>query len=154
MAPVLSGDPVIAKSQEQSGAKTTDWVAKHAPNALPLLHQARVAVSAEATAKPAAEGDARSAAEAFLFAILNQRPLTRNRFRLNVLLDFHFGTRLAEGDLVATDARLVIEVDGYFTSADKRRTVVTVARCCATGTCVVCDSFPRRRCGLRCPKCR
>jgi very-short-patch-repair endonuclease len=113
-APVLSSGPPIAPSLEQSGTKTTDWVEKHVPNALPLLQQARAAVLAEANAKPPTEDDARSAAEAFLFAILNHRPQTRNRFRLNVSLDFHFGTRPAEGDLVATDARLVIEVDGYY----------------------------------------
>ena len=114
MAPILSSDHPIAPSLAQSGTKTTDWVEKHAPNALPLLKQARTAVLAEAKAKPPTEDDARSAAEAFLFAILNHRPQTRNRFRLNVPLDFHFGTRQAEGDLVATDARLVIEVDGYY----------------------------------------
>jgi very-short-patch-repair endonuclease len=114
MAPILTGDPPIAPSLEQSSAKTTNWVEKHVPEALPLLRQARAAVSAEAKAKTPTEGEARSAAEAFLFAILNQRPQTRNRFRLNVPLDFHFGTRPVEGDLVATDTRLVVEVDGYY----------------------------------------
>lgn len=114
MAPVLRCDPLITPSLEQNGIKTTDWVEKYVPEALPLLQQARDAVSAEAKAKTPTEGEARSAAEAFLFAILNHRPQTRNRFRLNVPLDFHFGTRLVEGDLVATDARLVVEVDGYY----------------------------------------
>jgi very-short-patch-repair endonuclease len=113
-ASVLSSDPPIASSPEQCSAKTTNWVEKHVPEALPLLRQARAAVSAEAKAKSPTEGEARSAAEAFLFAILNHRPQTRNRFRLNVPLDFHFGTRPVEGDLVATDARLVVEVDGYY----------------------------------------
>jgi very-short-patch-repair endonuclease len=114
MAPILSGNLPIATSLEPSSEKTTSWVEKHVPAALPLLRQARVAVTAEAKAKTPREGEARSAAEAFLFAILNHRPQTRNRFRLNIPLDFHFGTRPAEGDLVATAARLVIEVDGYY----------------------------------------
>lgn len=114
MAPVLSRTPPIATSLDQSSEKTTNWVERHAPEALPLLRQAKAAVSAEAKAKTPTEGEARSAAEAFLFAILNHRPQTRNRFRLNVPLDFHFGTRRVEGDLVAADARLVVEVDGYY----------------------------------------
>jgi very-short-patch-repair endonuclease len=114
MAPILTGSPPFASSLEQYSAKTTNWVEKHAPKALPLLRHARAAIAAEAKAKTPTEGEARSAAEAFLFAILNHRPQTRNRFRLNVPLDFHFGTRPVEGDLVATDARLVVEVDGYY----------------------------------------
>jgi very-short-patch-repair endonuclease len=114
MAPVLSGSPPSAASLDQSSAKTTNWVERHVPETLPLLRQAKAAVSAEAKAKTPTEGEARSAAEAFLFAILDHRPLTRNRFRLNVPLDFHFGTRRAEGDLVAIDARLVVELDGYY----------------------------------------
>jgi very-short-patch-repair endonuclease len=114
MAPVLRDDPPIAPGLEQSGTKTTNWVEKNAPGAVPLLQRATAAVLAEAKAKSPAEGEARSAVEAFLFAILNYRPQTQNRFRLNVPLDFHFGTRPAEGDLVAIDARLVIEVDGYY----------------------------------------
>lgn len=114
MAPVLAGSLPIVSNLEQRSAKTATWVEKHAPEALPLLRQVRTAVSAEAKTKTPAEGEARSAAEAFLFAILNHRPQTRNRFRLNVPLDFHFGNRFAEGDLAAVDARLVIEVDGYY----------------------------------------
>jgi very-short-patch-repair endonuclease len=113
MAPVLRCDPPIAPSLEQSNTKTTSWVVQHVPEALPLLQQASAAISAEAKAKTPTEGEARSAAEAFLFAVLNQRPLTRNRFHLNVPLDFHFGTRPAEADLAVTDARLVVEIDGY-----------------------------------------
>jgi len=114
MAPILTGNPPSASNLEQRSSKTTDWVEKHTPEALPLLRQATAAVSAEAKAKTPTEGEARSAAEAFLFAVLNHRSQTRNRFRLNVPLDFHFGTRPAEGDIVATDGRLVVEVDGYY----------------------------------------
>ena len=112
MAPVLSANAAISPLPNKTDAKTTEWVEKHAPNALPLFRQARAAVSAEATVPT--ENGARSAAEAFLFAILNQRPLTRNRFHLNVPLDFHFGTCPAEADIAATDARFVIEIDGYY----------------------------------------
>jgi very-short-patch-repair endonuclease len=60
------------------------------------------------------EDQARSAAERLLFALLNARQLTRGRFALNVPLPFVFGLRPAEADLAAPDARLVVEIDGYY----------------------------------------
>lgn len=77
-----------------------------------LFEHARTVVPAK-TRDEGAVDQARSAAEALLFASLEARPATRNKFRLNVPLDFSFGTRTAEGDLTAEQARLVVEVDGY-----------------------------------------
>ena len=57
---------------------------------------------------------ARSAAERTLHVVLEQLPSTRNIFQLNHSLDFKFGYRTAEGDLVAPAERLVIEIDGWF----------------------------------------
>src|SRR5262249_27655520 len=57
---------------------------------------------------------ARSAAERFLFERLQSLPETAGLFSLNPPLDFRFGAKNAEADLVARDLRLAIEVDGYF----------------------------------------
>jgi hypothetical protein len=65
--------------------------------------------------KDSGENDrARSAAERFLFRVLESMPETAGRFELNALLDFSFGGRPAEVDLLCRSARIVIELDGYF----------------------------------------
>ena len=81
-----------------------------------LLESAVAAV--RATAAPPtnqAEDDrARSAAERFLFAFLESLPETAGRFELNAALDFEFGPRPAEVDLLCRSPRIAIELDGYF----------------------------------------
>jgi Protein of unknown function (DUF559) len=81
-----------------------------------LLESAVAAV--RATAAPPqtrAEGDrARSAAERFLFTFLESLPETAGRFELNGALDFEFGPRAAEVDLLCRSPRIAIELDGYF----------------------------------------
>lgn len=71
-----------------------------------------------ATASPPtnqAEDDrARSAAERFLFEFLESLPETAGRFELNAALDFRFGPRPAEVDLLCRSPRIAVEVDGYF----------------------------------------
>ncbi len=58
---------------------------------------------------------ARSAAEQFVFDLLESLPETTGLFELNAALDFHFGTgRPIEVDLVARPLKLVIEIDGYY----------------------------------------
>lgn len=57
---------------------------------------------------------ARSAAERFLFAFLESLPETTGRFELNAALDFPFGPRPAEVDLLCRSPRIAIELDGYF----------------------------------------
>ena len=57
---------------------------------------------------------ARSAAERFLFAFLESLPETAGRFELNGLLDFQFGPRPAEVDILCRSPRIAIELDGYF----------------------------------------
>lgn len=61
-----------------------------------------------------AEDRARSAAERFLFERLESLPPTAGRFALNDTLDFRFGNKDAEVDLLARGLRLAIEVDGYY----------------------------------------
>ncbi len=57
---------------------------------------------------------ARSAAERFLLEFLESLPETAGRFELNAALDFKFGSRLAEVDLLCRSPRIAIELDGYF----------------------------------------
>ena len=57
---------------------------------------------------------ARSAAERFLFTFLESLPETAGRFELNAALDFAFGPRPAEVDLLCRSPRIAIELDGYF----------------------------------------
>ena len=53
-------------------------------------------------------------AERFLFSFLESLPETAGRFELNAALDFHFGPRPAEVDLLCRSPRIAIELDGYF----------------------------------------
>jgi len=57
---------------------------------------------------------ARSQAERFLFELLDSHPATAGLFELNGTLDFRFGPRLAEVDLLARALRLAVELDGGF----------------------------------------
>jgi hypothetical protein len=81
-----------------------------------LLESAVAAVRATATPPPTqAEDDrARSAAERFLFTFLESLPETAGRFELNAALNFTFGARPAEVDLLCRSPRIAIELDGYF----------------------------------------
>lgn len=67
-----------------------------------------------APASQAEDDGARSAAERFLFGFLESLPETAGRFELNGLLDFAFGSRPAEVDLLCRSSRIAIELDGYF----------------------------------------
>ena len=72
-----------------------------------LLESAVAAVSAVA-ASPTTQDEndrARSEAERFLFNFLETLPETAGRFELNAALDFHFGTRPAEVDLLCRCGR-------------------------------------------------
>jgi hypothetical protein len=75
---------------------------------------AAVQVTHEPPADKAEDDRARSAAERFLFRFLESLPDTAGRFELNALLDFGFGPRDAEVDLLCRSPRIAIELDGYF----------------------------------------
>jgi Protein of unknown function (DUF559) len=62
--------------------------------------------------------EGRSAAERFLFERLESLPATAGYFRLCATLDFLFGPRNAEVDLLAEDRQLAVEVDGYYHFTD------------------------------------
>jgi hypothetical protein len=81
-----------------------------------LLESAVAAVRA-ADARPRTDEQddrARSAAERFLFDFLDSLPETAGRFELNAALDFEFGSRPAEVDLLCRSPAIAIELDGYF----------------------------------------
>ncbi len=65
-------------------------------------------------ADPAAESDARSLAEALLFAALESNPTTAGLFRLNADGEFPFGNRPAEIDLLCPTLSVAVEIDGYY----------------------------------------
>ncbi len=72
---------------------------------------------AEECAAAIASGDedaARSAAERFLFERLEEAPDTRSLFRLNQKLRVPGASRQLEVDLLSTDLRIAIEIDGHF----------------------------------------
>ncbi len=48
------------------------------------------------------------------FEFLESLPETAGRFELNATLDFQFGPRPAEVDLLCRSPRIAIELDGYF----------------------------------------
>jgi very-short-patch-repair endonuclease len=101
--------------QELPSQEARRFVRDTQPAAMALLEQASALILEEqAGAAGQVAGAARSAAEAFLFSMLDARALTRGRFALNVPLSFGFGLRAAEADLAAADVRLAIELDGYY----------------------------------------
>jgi hypothetical protein len=63
---------------------------------------------------PKEYAEARSLAEALLYAALQSNPNTKDLFSLNADGGFWFGSRRAEIDLLCASLRIAIEVDGYF----------------------------------------
>lgn len=100
------------------------------PEALARVNDAaEVLDRALAVVSAGTEGDeddgARSAAERFLFAMLEAMPGTAGSFALNAPLpgNVRFGPAPAEVDLLALGPRVAVEVDGYhhFTDAERYR---------------------------------
>jgi very-short-patch-repair endonuclease len=112
-APTLGGEKF--PPEEIPSPETARLVQQVAPTAGPTLDRAARAVAAEkAHQAETLSPEARSAVEALLYTVLEARPLTKGRFKLNAALGFRFGPREAEGDLVCAGARLVVEIDGYY----------------------------------------
>lgn len=95
-----------------SGTTATAVSAVVADGADPLLVEAATE-AVRATATEAPEDGARSAAERLLFRLLESIPETAGRFELNGLLDFRFGNRPAEIDLLCRTPPIAVEIDGY-----------------------------------------
>lgn len=101
----------------EAGAAGSAAAALAANGADAALVEAAVGLVRATAAPPATEAEddrARSAAERFLFAFLESLPETAGRFELNAHLDFKFGHRLAEVDLLCRSPRIAVELDGYF----------------------------------------
>jgi hypothetical protein len=124
--PVI-GAPLIEQTLAEAGAVGSAAAVVAATGAdAGLLESAVAAVRATATPPTTRSEDdrARSAAERFLFTFLESVPETAGRFELNAALDFEFGPRPAEVDLLCRSPRIAIELDGYFhflASDDYRR---------------------------------
>jgi very-short-patch-repair endonuclease len=107
----------VERTLREAGAVGSAAAALAANGADPALVEAAVGVVRATADPPATEAEddrARSAAERFLFEFLESLPETAGRFELNSTLDFHFGQRLAEVDLLCRSPRIAVEVDGYF----------------------------------------
>jgi len=98
-----------------------DWKMDYAASVQRLVRDgvdtplANLFVHASRTVPPSAEGAnrARSATEAFLYRRLETLPETAGLFRLNVELPIAFdGWGRMEVDLLCTDVRIVVELDG------------------------------------------
>ncbi len=79
-----------------------------------LSEEAATAFVDAAKAVAAADKEANSAAERFLFEQLNTHPPTAGLFRLNVELPFRHGKRPGEADLIAGRLKVVVEIDGLY----------------------------------------
>jgi len=77
-----------------------------------LLGEAASGLANLHEADEASADRARSAAERFLLELLDSHPATTGLFELNGRLDFRFGNRPAEIDLLARRLRLAVELDG------------------------------------------
>jgi hypothetical protein len=116
---VVSGtDPVtIERALSEAGPVGSAVTALAAIGADAALVESAIGVARAAATPPATHADddrARSAAERFLFAFLESLPETAGRFELNASLDFPFGPRPAEVDLLCRSPLIAIELDGYF----------------------------------------
>ena len=90
--------------------------------AMPVPTPAPTSASApSAPAKPLANLDARSAAEAAMFEALEATAATRGRFVLNESLSVRFGPNAAEVDLLSRGDRIAIEIDGVHHFSDPAR---------------------------------
>ena len=107
----------VEQTLAEAGAVGSAVAAVNANGADAILLESAVA-AVRATAAPptnqAEDDGARSAAERFLFTFLESLPETTGRFELNATLDFKFGARPAEVDLLCRWPRIAIELDGYF----------------------------------------
>jgi hypothetical protein len=88
--------------------------ATHADGALVETTVAAARATAAAPQSDEEDDRARSAVERFLFEFLESLPETAGRFELNAALDFRFGPRNAEVDLLCREPPIAVEIDGYF----------------------------------------
>ncbi len=109
--------PTVERRLVEAGARESMAATLFAVGADEALLESAVA-AVRATADPPANDEAddraRSAAERFLFEFLEALTETAGRFELNAQMDFNFGLRPAEVDLLCRSPKVAIEIDGYF----------------------------------------
>jgi very-short-patch-repair endonuclease len=113
--PIPTLDAAAKESLTAIGAPAAALLAEHGADA--ALVESAVALVRATTVRPASEAEnnrARSAAEQFLFEFLQSLPQTAGRFELNAIVDFRFGSRWAEVDLLCRQPPIALEIDGYF----------------------------------------
>lgn len=126
-APVSILDTEAAeRTLRDAGARNEAAVSLIARGGDAALVEAAVDLVRATADPPSTEADedrARSAAERFLYLFLESLPETAGLFELNAPLDFRFGPRAAEVDLLCRSARIALELDGYFhfLSSDRYR---------------------------------
>jgi hypothetical protein len=111
------GPATVERTLSEAGAAGSAVTALAGVGPDAALLESAVGVVRATAAPPATRADddrARSAAERFLFAFLESLPETAGRFELNAPLDFPFGPRPAEVDLLCRSPRIAVELDGYF----------------------------------------
>jgi hypothetical protein len=107
----------VAESLTEAGAGPNAAAVLTAQGADAPLVESAVALIRATAAAPQSESEdtrARSTAEQFLSEFLESLPETAGRFELNASLDFQFGPRLAEVDLLCREPPIALEIDGYF----------------------------------------
>jgi hypothetical protein len=122
-APLAQAVPPAAKST---------GVAQQVRAAYERAQAARRKLSEEASQLAAR---ARSEAEQRLYELLQEDPVTRDLFELNVRMPFSFGARRAEIDLACVELRVAVEIDGFYHfqefdayRRDRRKDVLRAAR--------------------------
>jgi hypothetical protein len=107
----------VEQTLADAGAVGTSAAVISASGADEALLESAVAAARATAAPPVTQREddrARSAAERFLYNFLESLPETAGRFELNGDLEFAFGPRPAEVDLLCRSPRIAIELDGHF----------------------------------------
>jgi hypothetical protein len=111
-------DPeTVERTLTDAGVMGSTAAAVAASGADAALVESAVAVLQATAVPPQSESEqsrARSAAEQFLFEFLESLPETAGKFELNGALDFRFGRRPAEVDILCRSPRVAIELDGHY----------------------------------------
>src|SRR5262249_34328187 len=104
----------VKQSLTEAGAGVNAAAVLAANGADAALVESAVALVRATAVAPKSEAEdnrARSTAEQFLFEFLESLPETAGRFELNATLDFRFGPRLAEVDLLCREPPIALEID-------------------------------------------
>ncbi len=107
----------VERDLKDAGAEAGAAAVLAANGADAILVESAVALVRATAVSPDSEAEAnwaRSTAEQFMFEFLESLPDTAGRFELNATVDFRFGPRLAEVDLLCRAPPIALEIDGYF----------------------------------------